>query len=60
MAGSWWGSHKKIVGLIERCGQRLVPAVFMIIGAVIIIESGVVTRLLQPPTGGPGWGQTHS
>jgi cadmium resistance protein CadD (predicted permease) len=46
VAGSWLGSHQKVIRLVERYGHWLVPAVFMIIGLVIIIESGVATRLL--------------
>ncbi|WP_245789970.1 cadmium resistance transporter [Streptosporangium canum] len=38
-AASWLGSHKKIIGLVERAGRWLVPVVFMVIGAVIMAES---------------------
>ncbi|MER5420664.1 cadmium resistance transporter [Streptosporangium roseum] len=38
-AASWLGSHKKIIGLVERSGRWLVPVVFMVIGAVIVAES---------------------
>ncbi|MER5323558.1 cadmium resistance transporter [Streptosporangium roseum] len=38
-AASWLGSHKKIIGLVERSGRWLVPVVFMVIGAVIVVES---------------------
>lgn len=45
LAGSWLGSHQKVVGVVERYGQWLVPAVFMVIGAVIVAESGVLGRI---------------
>lgn len=43
-AGSWLGSHKAVVRVVERYGHWLVPGVFMVIGAVIVAESGVVSR----------------
>lgn len=46
-AGSWLGSHKRVVAVVERHGHWIVPAVFMVIGAFILIESGVLVRLLQ-------------
>jgi cadmium resistance protein CadD (predicted permease) len=42
LAGSWLGSHKKIIEIVERHGQWLVPAVFVIIGALIVAESGLL------------------
>lgn len=48
-AGAWLGSHAKVVRLVEKSGHWLVPAVFMVIGAVIVAESGVVPRLLGLP-----------
>jgi cadmium resistance transport/sequestration family protein len=45
-AASWLGSHRRVVGFVERYGHWLVPAVFILIGIVIITESGVVSRLL--------------
>lgn len=42
LAASCLGSHQKIVAVIERCGHILVPVVFMVIGAVILLESGAV------------------
>ncbi|MEU7891843.1 cadmium resistance transporter [Nonomuraea sp. NPDC049152] len=45
LAGSWLGSHKKVIGIVERYGHWLVPCVFMIIGGLIVIESGVLTRI---------------
>ncbi|WP_424535019.1 cadmium resistance transporter [Sphaerisporangium viridialbum] len=46
LAASWLGSHKKVVELVERYGEWIVPVVFMLIGAAIILDSGVLTRLL--------------
>jgi cadmium resistance protein CadD (predicted permease) len=45
LAGSWLGSHKKIIELVERYGQWIVPAVFIIIGGLIVIESGVLGKI---------------
>ncbi|MEU4834071.1 cadmium resistance transporter [Streptosporangium sp. NPDC023615] len=36
---SWLGSHGKVIALVERWGRWLVPVVFMVIGAVIVLES---------------------
>jgi cadmium resistance protein CadD (predicted permease) len=44
LAGSWLGSHKKAIEVVQRYGHWIVPGVFMLIGAVIFIESGVLTR----------------
>ncbi|SCL17518.1 cadmium resistance transporter (or sequestration) family protein [Micromonospora pallida] len=46
LAGSWLGSHRKVVDVVERYGHWLVPGVFMLIGAVIVFESGVLARLV--------------
>jgi cadmium resistance protein CadD (predicted permease) len=45
LAGSWLGSHKKAVGIVERYGEWLVPAAFIVIGAAIVIESGTLARV---------------
>lgn len=45
LAGSWLGSHKQVITIVERYGQWLVPAVFIAIGSLIVIESGVLTRI---------------
>ncbi|GIH22161.1 cadmium transporter [Acrocarpospora phusangensis] len=37
LAGSWLGSHQKVVALVERYGRWLVPAVFILIGLIILI-----------------------
>ncbi|WP_020576258.1 cadmium resistance transporter [Actinopolymorpha alba] len=46
LAGWWFSSHKKVIEIVERFGHWMVPGVFMLIGAVIVVESGVVTRLV--------------
>ena len=46
LAGSWLGSHKKIIEIVDRYGHWLVPAVFIVIGGLIVIESGVLTKIL--------------
>ncbi|MFI7636091.1 cadmium resistance transporter [Nonomuraea sp. NPDC049400] len=45
LAGSWLGSHRRVIEIIERYGQWIVPGVFMGIGALIVIESGVLGRI---------------
>ncbi|MBG0827085.1 cadmium resistance transporter [Planomonospora sp. ID67723] len=45
-AGAWLGSHRAVVAAVERSGHWLVPVVFIVIGAVIVVESGVLGRLL--------------
>ncbi|SCL27593.1 cadmium resistance transporter (or sequestration) family protein [Micromonospora rhizosphaerae] len=40
LAGSWLGSHRKVIEVVQRFGHWIVPAVFMVIGAVIVIEAG--------------------
>lgn len=44
-AASWLGSHRRIIELAGRYGHWLVPLVFITIGLVILLESGVLTRL---------------
>ncbi|MGI5488030.1 cadmium resistance transporter [Microtetraspora malaysiensis] len=46
LAGAWLGSHKKVVAVIERYGHWIVPLVFMVIGALIVLESGVLGKIL--------------
>lgn len=41
LAASWLGSHARVVGVVERYGRWIVPVVFMLIGALILIESGI-------------------
>ncbi|BCB78122.1 cadmium resistance transporter [Phytohabitans flavus] len=43
LAGSWLGSHRKVIAVVERWGHWIVPLVFMSIGAFIVLESGVLT-----------------
>ncbi|EHN13020.1 putative cadmium resistance protein (CadD) [Patulibacter medicamentivorans] len=43
--GSWLGSHRPIVALLQRHGHWLVPVVFVAIGVVILLESGALGRL---------------
>ncbi|MFD0689764.1 cadmium resistance transporter [Actinomadura fibrosa] len=45
LAGSWLGSHTRVIAIVERYGQWLVPAVFITIGTLIIATSGVLPRL---------------
>ncbi|HEU5156000.1 MAG TPA: cadmium resistance transporter [Streptosporangiaceae bacterium] len=45
LAGSWLGSHRKIVEIVERHGEWLVPAVFIALGILIIVESGILTMI---------------
>ena len=45
LAGSWLGSHTTVIAVVQGFGHWIVPGVFMLIGAVIVIESGVLTRL---------------
>ncbi len=45
LASSWLGSHRRVIAVIERHGHWLVPLVFITIGLVILIESGVLGRL---------------
>ncbi|MGI5171489.1 cadmium resistance transporter [Spirillospora sp. CA-253888] len=45
LAGSWLGSHRKVIEIVERYGRWIVPGVFMTIGTVIVVESGVLGGL---------------
>ena len=44
-AAAWLGSHRRVVSLVRRYGHWLVPLVFIVIGVVIVVESGVLGRL---------------
>jgi cadmium resistance protein CadD (predicted permease) len=44
-AASWLGSHKPVIAIIQRYGHWIVPSVFILTGAVIVIDSGVLRRL---------------
>jgi cadmium resistance transport/sequestration family protein len=41
-AGSWMGSHKRVITLVERHGHWIVPSVFILIGALILLKSEVL------------------
>ncbi|NUW30560.1 cadmium resistance transporter [Nonomuraea sp. SMC257] len=43
LAGSWLGSHHKVIEVVERYGHWIVPFVFMTIGALIVLESDVLS-----------------
>ncbi|MCX4388357.1 cadmium resistance transporter [Micromonospora peucetia] len=45
-AGAWLGGHPRVVRLVGRVGHRLVPAIFIAIGVVILATSGVLPHLL--------------
>lgn len=45
-AASWLGSHRRVIAVAERYGHWLVPLVFVTIGVVIVVESGVLGRLV--------------
>ncbi|MGC4795416.1 cadmium resistance transporter [Micromonospora saelicesensis] len=47
VAGAWLGGHRRVVGLVERAGAWLVPTVFIAIGLVILVSSGVLGRLVD-------------
>ncbi|BCB88284.1 cadmium resistance transporter [Phytohabitans suffuscus] len=42
VAGAWLGSHKRVVALVRRYGHWLVPVVFILIGTLIVLESGII------------------
>lgn len=42
LAGSVLGAHRAVVGVIQRFGHWIVPVVFIVIGAVIVVRSGVL------------------
>ncbi|MFJ6154965.1 cadmium resistance transporter [Micromonospora profundi] len=44
---AWLGGHRKVVGLVERAGHWLVPAIFVAIGVVILVSSGVLGALVD-------------
>ncbi|MFD0856130.1 cadmium resistance transporter, partial [Actinomadura adrarensis] len=46
LAASVMGSHKRVIHVVERYGEWIVPVVFILIGAVIILESGTLARLI--------------
>jgi hypothetical protein len=47
LAGGWLGSHKQVIALAQRFGRWIVPIVLILIGAVIITETGAFAALLH-------------
>jgi cadmium resistance protein CadD (predicted permease) len=45
LAGSWMGSHPRVVRLVQRFGHWIVPGVFIVIGTLLLVRSGVLTCL---------------
>ncbi|MGB2570499.1 cadmium resistance transporter [Micromonospora citrea] len=45
-AAALLGSHPRVVRLVDRTGHRLVPAIFIAIGVVILASSGLPAHLL--------------
>ncbi|MEU7614425.1 cadmium resistance transporter [Micromonospora sp. NPDC049204] len=45
--GAWLGGHPRVVRLVERAGHWLVPAIFVGVGVVILVSSGVLGRLVD-------------
>lgn len=45
--GAWLGGHPRVVRLVERAGAWLVPTIFIGIGVVILVSSGVLGRLVD-------------
>lgn len=43
--GAWLGGHPPVVALVRRLGHWAVPLVFVVLGTVIVLESGVLGRL---------------
>jgi cadmium resistance protein CadD (predicted permease) len=46
-AAAWLGGHRRVVRLVERAGHWLVPTIFVGIGVVILVSSGVLGRLVD-------------
>lgn len=44
-AGAWLGNHPRVTRLVGRAGHWLVPAIFIVIGVVILATSGVLPHL---------------
>jgi cadmium resistance protein CadD (predicted permease) len=45
LAASLLASHKKVIATVERYGHWIVPGVFIVIGGLIVVEAGVLSRL---------------
>ncbi len=50
-AGSWMGSHKRVITLVERHEHWIVPSVFILIGALILLKSEVMGAPLAHAVG---------
>ncbi|MEV4826402.1 cadmium resistance transporter [Micromonospora sp. NPDC049274] len=46
-AAAWLGGHRRVVRLVERAGHWLVPTIFVAIGVMILVSSGVLGRLVD-------------
>jgi cadmium resistance transport/sequestration family protein len=46
IVGSWLATHKRVISIVERTGHWLVPGIFIVIGSLIIVQSGVVGHML--------------
>lgn len=46
-AGAWLGGHPRVVRLVEHAGHWLVPTIFIGIGVLILVSSGVLGRLVD-------------
>lgn len=42
LAGSLLGAHRTVIGVVQRFGHWIVPVVFIVIGVVIVVRSGVL------------------
>lgn len=47
LAGARLASHKRVIAVVERYGEWIVPAVFMLIGVVIVLKTGVIGHFVQ-------------
>lgn len=45
LIGSWLASHKKVIAVIESYGHWIVPVVFMALGVIIVLSSGVLNKI---------------
>lgn len=45
IAGSWLGSHKRVIALVARAGHWIVPVLFILIGVLIVLRSGLLPGL---------------
>lgn len=40
-AAAWLSSHKRLISMVEQFGHWVVPAIFMLLGVAIVLESGI-------------------